>query len=105
MGRVAARRSRLSRPPLTELLAMHGWGYDRIAGFLFEQGNALLRTGASALAFRAGVPAYAAGDLRVAASADDVHVVVTGGAGVKMLLLPTWTGGSRSVTAPVLPLR
>jgi hypothetical protein len=50
------------------------------------------------------VPAYAADGLRVAASAADVHVVVTGGAGVKMLLLPTWMGGTRSVTAQVLPL-
>jgi hypothetical protein len=91
-------------PELAELLAMHGWGYDRIAEFLFEQGNALLQAGASALAFRAGVPAYAADDLRVAESAEDVHVVVTGGAGVKMLLLPTWMGGSRSVTVPVRPL-
>jgi hypothetical protein len=91
-------------PEPAELLALHGWGHDRIAGFLFEQGTALLQAGASALAFRAGVPAYAADDLRVAASAEDIHVVVTGGAGVKMLLLPTWTGGSRSVTAPVIPL-
>ena len=59
---------------------------------------------ASALAFRAGLPVYAAGDRRVAASADDVRVVVTGGAGSKMALLPTWAGGSRSVTAAVRPL-
>jgi hypothetical protein len=50
------------------------------------------------------VPVYAAGDLRVAASAEDVRVVVTGGAGGKMALLPTWTGSSRSVTAAVRPL-
>jgi hypothetical protein len=91
-------------PEPAELLAVHGWGAGRISEFLFEQGNALLQSGASALAFRAGVPAYAADDLRVAASVDDVHVVVTGGAGVKMLLLPPWMGGTRSVTAAVLPL-
>jgi hypothetical protein len=49
-------------------------------------------------------PAYAKGDLRVAGSADDVRVVVTGGPGVKMALLPTWMGGTRSVTAAVHPL-
>jgi hypothetical protein len=54
-------------PEPAELLAMHGWGADRIAEFLFEQGSALLQAWASALAFRAGVPAYAADDLRVAA--------------------------------------
>ncbi|TYP90835.1 hypothetical protein [Blastococcus xanthinilyticus] len=91
-------------PEPAELLAMHGWGHERIAAFLFEQASALLEVASSSLAFRAGVPAYAAPGLRVAASAADVHVVVTGGAGVKMLLLPTWMGGSRSVTAPVLQL-
>lgn len=91
-------------PELAALVGEQGWGADRIAAFLFEQGNALLRSSASALAFGAGIPAYAAGDLRVAASADDVRVVVTGGPGVKMALLPTWTGGTRSVTAAVRPL-
>jgi hypothetical protein len=91
-------------PELAALLGEQGWGADRMAGFLFEQGSALLRASASALAFRAGLPVYAAGDLRVAASADDVRVVVTGGAGGKMALLPTWAGGSRSVTAAVRPL-
>ena len=91
-------------PELAALLGEQGWGADRMAGFLFEQGSALLQSSASALAFRAGLPAYAAGDLRVAASADDVRVVVTGGAGGKMALLPTWAGGSRSVTAAVRPL-
>ena len=91
-------------PELAALLGEQGWGADRMAGFLFEQGTALLQASASSLAFRAGVPAYAAGGLRVAASADDVCVVVTGGPGVKMALLPTWGGGSRSVTAAVRPL-
>ncbi|SET21293.1 hypothetical protein [Geodermatophilus poikilotrophus] len=91
-------------PELAALVGEQGWGADRMAGFLFEQGSALLRASASALAFRAGLPVYAAGDLRVAASADDVRVVVTGGAGGKMALLPTWAGGSRSVTAAVRPL-
>ncbi|MCF6508906.1 hypothetical protein E9549_16045 [Blastococcus sp. MG754426] len=92
-------------PEPAELLAVHGWGYERIAEFLFEQGSALLRGSASALAFRAGLPGYATAGLQVAGSAADVHVVVTGGAGVKMLLLPTWPGGSRSVTVPVRALR
>ncbi|MGY2082272.1 hypothetical protein [Blastococcus sp. SYSU DS0539] len=91
-------------PEPAELLAMHGWGHERIGEFLFEQGSALLQETAASLAFRAGVPAYAVEGLTVAGSPADVHVVVTGGAGVKMLLLPTWMGGSRSVTAPVLPV-
>ncbi|MDP9428212.1 MAG: hypothetical protein M3Q47_04750 [Actinomycetota bacterium] len=91
-------------PELAALLGEQGWGADRIAGFLFEEGSALLQAWSSSLASRAGVPAYAAGDLRVAASADDVRVVVTGGPGVKMALLPTWAGGSRSGTVAVRPL-
>lgn len=91
-------------PEPAALLGEQGWGADRVAGFLFEQGSALLQASASSLAFRAGVPAYAARDLQVAASADDVCVVVTGGPGVKMALLPPWSGGSRSVTAAVRPL-
>ena len=66
-------------------------------------GGTLLRSGAADLA-AAGTTAYAAENLSVAASAADVHVVVTGGAGVKMQLLPGWMGGTRSVTAQVQPL-
>ncbi|SEL04898.1 hypothetical protein SAMN04515665_107184 [Blastococcus sp. DSM 46786] len=91
-------------PEPAELLAVRGWGHERIAQFLFEQGNALLKGSAPVLAFHAGLARYAAEDLRVAASPSDVHVVLTGGAGVKMLLLPTWPGGSRSVTVPVRAL-
>ena len=80
----------------------HGWGPEEVSGFLFAEGNAVLAAGAARLA---GVSsAYGAGDLRVAASADDVRVVVTGGPGVKMALLPTWMAGTRSVTAAVRPL-
>ena len=57
---------------------------------LFERGNAVL--GAR------GLP-----DARVAASPDALHVLVTGGAGIKMLHLPGWIGGSRAVTRPLPP--
>lgn len=99
------RRARLGEqfllmpPELAAYTAQRGWDTERIAGFLFERGSALLRSGAAGL-----VAADALGGLTVAASAADVHVVVTGGAGVKMLLLPGWMGGTRSVSAPVLPL-
>ena len=91
-------------PELAELLAAQDWSPDRIAGFLFDEGNALLRAASSSLAVRAGAAAYEGADFSVAASAADVHVVVTGGVGVKMQLLPTWMGGSRSITVPVQPL-
>jgi hypothetical protein len=86
----------LMPPELASYVAARGWDAERIAGFLFERGSALLRSGAAGVAPDDG--------LTVAASAAEVHVVVTGGVGVKMQLLPGWMGGTRSVTAPVLPL-
>ena len=103
------RRARLGEqfllmpPELATFSADRGWDAERMAGFLFERGSARLRSGAADTAW-AGVPAGAVADLSVAASAADVHVVVTGGAGVKMHLLPGWMGGTRSVTAAVQPL-
>ena len=94
----------LMPPEPAGLVAAQGWDTDRIAGFLFEQGSALLHDAAASLAARSGAAAYEADELRVAGSAADVHVVVTGGAGIKMQLVPGWMGGSRSVTAPVQPL-
>jgi hypothetical protein len=89
-------------PEPAGFLDSHGWSLPHVTEFLFAEGNALLAVAAARVA---GVsPAYAKGDLRVAGSADDVRVVVTGGPGVKMALLPTWMGGTRSVTAAVHPL-
>jgi hypothetical protein len=92
-------------PEVAALLGEQGWGADRMAGFLLEEGSALLRAWSSSLASGvSGLSGYAARDLRVAASAGDVRVVVTGGPGVKMALLSTWAGGSRSGTVAVSPL-
>lgn len=41
------------------------------------------------------------GVLRVAERPDDVMIVVAGGVGVKAAYVPTWGGGTRSVTRPV----
>ena len=87
-------------PELASFVAARGWDAERIGGFLFERGNTVLRTGAAAMGW---APDVVEG-LTVAASAAEVHVVVTGGAGVKMQLLPGWMGGTRSVTAAVLRL-
>jgi hypothetical protein len=87
-------------PELASFVAARGWDAERIGGFLFERGNAALRSGAA----QSGAAADVVDGLTVAAAAADVHVVVTGGAGVKMQLLPGWMGGTRSVTAPVQPL-
>lgn len=59
-----------------------------VAADLYARGNAVLAG--------RGLP-----DARVAAGPDALHVLVTGGAGIKMLHLPGWIGGSRAVTRPV----
>ncbi|MBL8673615.1 MAG: hypothetical protein JNL07_01905 [Rhodospirillales bacterium] len=41
-------------------------------------------------------------EARVARSPDDIHLVVTGGAGLKMTHVPLWMGGTRPITAPLL---
>ena len=79
-------------PEVASFLVDHGWDAGRVTGFLYDRGGALLRSVAGAE------------DLSVAASPGDVHLVVTGGAGVKMQLLPGWMGGTRSVTARITPL-
>ena len=38
---------------------------------------------------------------RVLASPDDLRLLVAGGAGIKMVYLPTWMGGTRSVTRSI----
>lgn len=91
----------LMPPEIASFVTDRGWSAERIAEFLFDRGGALLRSGAAELG--AGM-ADGVDDLSVAASAADVQVVITGGVGVKMQLLPGWMGGTRSVTAPVQPL-
>ena len=79
-------------PEMATFLVDHGWDAERAAGFLYDHGSAVLRSVAGG------------DDLSVAASPRDVHLVVTGGAGVKMQLLPGWMGGTRSVTSRIAPL-
>ena len=74
---------------LAGFLADRGWDADRVADHLVRHGSRRLRS-------LAGDPGLA-----VAASPGGLQVVVSGGAGVKMQLLPGWTGGTRSVTVPV----
>ena len=38
----------------------------------------------------------------MARSPDDIPLVVTGGAGLKMTHVPLWMGGTRPITAPLL---
>jgi hypothetical protein len=67
---------------MAEKIAGHdGWNLARVQRYVFEQGQ------------------QAGGG--VARSADAIHPILTGGAGVKMTYLPVWGGGSETVTRPV----
>ncbi|MGI9408591.1 MAG: hypothetical protein ACR2OV_00855 [Hyphomicrobiaceae bacterium] len=66
-------------PELAALIAQRGWDLARVQRYIFE--------GAAPIA-----------DGPIAASPDDIHVVVTGGPGNKMTVLPLWGGGTRAVT-------
>jgi hypothetical protein len=46
--------------------------------------------------------AGALSEIEVPCSAEDIHPVLTGGAGIKMTYLPLWSGATRSVTARLL---
>ncbi|TWT01189.1 hypothetical protein [Reyranella sp. CPCC 100927] len=63
-------------PELARFLVQHGWDLARVQRHLFD--------------------AHA-----VAAAPGAIHVIVTGGPGVKMTHLPLWAGGTRVVTRPI----
>ncbi len=66
-------------PELARLIVRHGWDLLRIQRWLFE----------------------ATGEPRAARAPDDIHVIVTGGPGIKMTYLPLWAGGTRTITRAV----
>lgn len=73
-------------PEVTAQLTKLGLTAESLAPAVLDRGNALLR-------------ASTGGEDLVVAEA--VHPIVTGGAGVKMLHLPGWMGGSHAVTRAI----
>ena len=57
-----------------------GWDLHRAQDFLFGEGRS---------------------DAPIAATPQDIHPIVTGGAGLKMTYLPLWMGGTKSITRAV----
>lgn len=76
-------------PELAEQVVRFGWDLPRIQRYLFE-----------APAISATGDAVAAA-LPPAQTPEDIHVIVTGGPGIKMTYLPLWAGGTRTITRPV----
>lgn len=70
-------------PELAGLIAQRGWDLARIQKYVFESADGV-------------------GSGQIADSADDILVIVTGGPGVKMTVLPPWGGGTRSVTRKLI---
>ena len=69
-------------PELVQIMTKYGWDVARIQAFLFETAKAQ----------------------PVARAAEDIHLIITGGAGIKMTYLPLWAGGTLSVTTGVRDL-
>jgi hypothetical protein len=66
-------------PELAALIAQRGWGIDAIQTYLCGKARTF-------------------DDGPIADSPDDIHVIVTGGPGIKMTVLPPWGGGTRAIT-------
>jgi hypothetical protein len=79
-------------PELVQQLAAHGFGLTEIQSYLYESADVYALLKASQLS---GVQAVSS---TVAASAVDIHPLQTGGPGVKMTVLPLWSGGTRPQT-------
>ena len=67
-------------PEMADVIAKGGWTLDQAADFLWRQSGT---------------------DWPIARSAADIHVIITGGAGVKMTCLVPWGGGTICVTRRV----
>lgn len=74
----------LMPPEMVRQMTRHGWDLARAQRFLFET--------------REGVGETLAAALPVAGAPQDIHLIVTGGAGIKMTYLPLWAGGTKVVT-------
>lgn len=74
-------------PEMADILLANGWDLARVQRYLFEARHPYPYDGLDA-----------PDDRPLAETPEDIHPIVTGGAGVKMTHLPLWSGGSRTVT-------
>ncbi|MGI9424565.1 MAG: hypothetical protein ACR2PA_15330 [Hyphomicrobiaceae bacterium] len=70
-------------PELASLIAKRDWGIKEIQAHLFESSD-VVNSGP------------------IAASPRDIHIIITGGLGTKMTVLPLWGGGTRAITRKVI---
>lgn len=84
-------------PEWAQKLVDDGWSQDEVAAFVYEQSAFPVERIPPAL--RAQVQTEKV--LMSASTPDDVTVLVAGGVGTKAALLPSWPGGSHSVTRAI----
>lgn len=77
-------------PEMADIMHANGWDLARVQRYLFDARHPYPFDGPEAPDERP-----------FAESPEDIHPIVTGGAGVKMTYLPLWSGGSRMVTKRV----
>ncbi len=88
--RCAGEQFFLLPPEVAQFFPKAGWGLADVQDYLFRQGR--MPDSKDELADGYGI----------ARSADAVHPVLAGGAGVKMTYLPLWSGGTRPVTTALV---
>ncbi|MEM8974767.1 MAG: hypothetical protein AAGD43_22140 [Pseudomonadota bacterium] len=69
-------------PELATLLSTRKWKLDQVKKYIYEKSAEL-------------------GKSPIAAGPGNIHVIVTGGPGTKMTVLPLWGGGTRAVTRKI----
>ena len=77
-------------PEMANIMLSAGWDLAKVQRYLFEARHPYPFDGSEPPDSRP-----------FAETAEDIHPIVTGGAGVKMTYLPLWSGGSRTVTKRV----
>jgi len=79
-------------PEMADRITGAGWDLSAVQQYLYD--NSQLAAVGGDEQTREVAP-------RVAASPADIHPILTGGPGVKMTHIPSWSGGTWSITAPI----
>lgn len=83
----------LMPPEMADILSTGGWDLARVQNYLFGARRPYAYEGVGPL-----------DDRPLGRTPEDIHPIVTGGAGIKMTHLPLWAGGTETVTKQVRKL-
>lgn len=79
-------------PEMADRIDAAGWNLPAVQQYLYDH--------IELAAIGSSKPASTTSP-RAAASPGDIHPIITGGPGVKMTYIPSWSGGTWSITAPI----